>query len=44
MRKIALIYTGGTIGMRQNEHGKLAPMDFESVAERIPALAYFLLR
>ena len=24
--------------MRQNEHGKLAPMDFESVAERIPAL------
>ena len=38
MRKIALIYTGGTIGMRQNEHGKLAPMDFESVAERIPAL------
>ena len=38
MRKIALIYTGGTIGMRQNENGKLAPMDFESVAERIPAL------
>jgi len=24
--------------MRQNEYGKLAPMDFESVAERIPAL------
>ena len=38
MRKIALIYTGGTIGMRQNQRGKLAPMDFESVAEKIPAL------
>ena len=38
MRKIALIYTGGTIGMRQNERGKLAPMDFVSVAEKIPAL------
>ena len=38
MRKIALIYTGGTIGMRQNKQGKLAPMDFESVAEKIPAL------
>ena len=38
MRKIALIYTGGTIGMRQNERGKLAPMDFASVAEKIPAL------
>lgn len=38
MHKIALIYTGGTVGMRQNEYGKLAPMDFESVAERIPAL------
>jgi len=38
MRKIALIYTGGTIGMRQNERGKLAPMDFASVAVKIPAL------
>lgn len=38
MRKIALIYTGGTIGMRQNSQAKLAPMDFESVAEKIPAL------
>jgi len=38
MRKIALIYTGGTIGMRQNQRGKLAPMDFASVAEKIPAL------
>ncbi len=39
MRKIALIYTGGTIGMRQNERGKLAPMDFESAIENIPALS-----
>ena len=38
MRKIALIYTGGTIGMRQNERGKLSSMDFASVAEKIPAL------
>ena len=38
MRKIGLIYTGGTIGMRQNENGKLAPMDFKGVTERVPAL------
>lgn len=38
MRKIGLIYTGGTIGMRQNEHGKLAPMDLESVSDKIPSL------
>lgn len=38
MRKIALIYTGGTIGMRQNESGKLAPMEFDQVNEKIPAL------
>ena len=38
MRKIALIYTGGTIGMCQNEKGKLVPMDFESAVEKIPAL------
>ena len=38
MRKIGLIYTGGTIGMRQNESGKLAPMDLESVSEKIPSL------
>lgn len=38
MRKIALIYTGGTIGMRQNEAGKLSPMNFEGVTDKIPSL------
>ena len=38
MRKICLIYTGGTIGMRQNLSGKLAPVDFEELRKNIPAL------
>ena len=38
MRKIALIYTGGTIGMRQNASGKLTPMDFDGVTEKVPSL------
>ena len=38
MRKICLIYTGGTIGMRQNVNGKLAPVDFEELRKNIPAL------
>src|SRR6056300_483249 len=39
MRKICLIYTGGTIGMRQNPNGKLAPVDFEELRKSIPALS-----
>src|SRR5210317_2320399 len=38
MRKICLIYTGGTIGMRQNPNGKLAPVDFEELRKNIPTL------
>ena len=34
MRKICLIYTGGTIGMRQNPNGKLAPVDFEELRKK----------
>jgi L-asparaginase len=39
MRKICLIYTGGTIGMKQNPNGKLAPVDFDQLRASIPALA-----
>jgi len=39
MRKICLIYTGGTIGMKQNPNGKLAPVDFDQLRVSIPALA-----
>ncbi len=39
MRKICLIYTGGTIGMKQNLNGKLAPVDFDQLRASIPALA-----
>jgi hypothetical protein len=38
MRKICLIYTGGTIGMKQNPNGKLAPVDFDQLRASIPAL------
>jgi L-asparaginase len=38
MRKIALIYTGGTIGMRRNDVGKLTPMEFEAVSDKVPSL------
>jgi L-asparaginase len=38
MRKICLIYTGGTIGMKQNPNGKLAPVDFDQLRASIPSL------
>ncbi|MEY2964149.1 MAG: hypothetical protein RL754_1410 [Bacteroidota bacterium] len=38
MKKIALIYTGGTIGMQRNEQGKLAPVNFDALRQHIPSL------
>jgi len=38
MRKICLIYTGGTIGMKQNPNGKLAPVNFDELRASIPSL------
>ena len=38
MKRIRLIYTGGTIGMQRNEHGNLAPVEFEALLEHIPSL------
>jgi len=38
---ILLIYTGGTMGMVQNETGSLVPFDFELILEHIPSLKTF---
>ncbi len=38
MRKVLLIYTGGTIGMAEDENGSLIPLDFEHLSEQIPEL------
>lgn len=35
---ILIIYTGGTIGMRRNENGTLAPFDFNSIEQEFPAV------
>ena len=36
--KILIIYTGGTIGMRQDENGTLVPFDFNSIEEEFPSV------
>lgn len=38
MKKIALIYTGGTIGMQANAQGQLAPVHFEDLRAMLPAM------
>lgn len=38
MKRIVLIYTGGTIGMKANASGKLAPVNFEELKRFIPEL------
>ncbi len=38
MKKILIIYTGGTIGMHHNQHGALKPFDFGKIAEQVPEL------
>ncbi|CAN5574304.1 asparaginase [soil metagenome] len=38
MKKILIIYTGGTIGMQHNKNGVLSPFDFGKVTEQVPEL------
>jgi L-asparaginase len=38
MTKILIIYTGGTIGMVQNQEGILVPFDFENITSNVPEL------
>ena len=37
-KKILLIYTGGTIGMRRDSAGTLVPFDFNAMSEEIPSI------
>ncbi len=38
MTKILIIYTGGTIGMVQNQNGTLVPFDFTNITSNVPEL------
>ncbi|MFN8154732.1 MAG: type I asparaginase [Bacteroidia bacterium] len=38
MKKILIIYTGGTIGMHHDAKGALKPFDFGKVSEQVPEL------
>lgn len=38
MKKILIIYTGGTIGMHHDSSGALKPFDFGKVSEQVPEL------
>jgi L-asparaginase len=38
MKRILIIYTGGTIGMHHNKQGVLKPFDFGKIAEHVPEL------
>jgi L-asparaginase len=38
MKKILIIYTGGTIGMHKDQTGSLRPFDFGKVTEQVPEL------
>ncbi len=38
MKKILIIYTGGTIGMHKDRSGSLKPFDFGNVTEQVPEL------
>ena len=39
MKKLLLIYTGGTIGMVQDQKGILVPFDFNNITENVPELS-----
>ena len=42
---ILLIYTGGTIGMKQDpQKGALVPFDFSQILDQVPELAKFAIR
>ena len=38
MKKILIIYTGGTIGMHHNTKGALKPFDFGTILKQVPEL------
>src|SRR5215218_9814974 len=38
MKKILIIYTGGTIGMHHDHLGALKPFDFGKITEQVPEL------
>jgi len=38
MKKILIVYTGGTIGMQHDARGTLKPFDFGKVTEQVPEL------
>lgn len=38
MKKILIIYTGGTIGMHHDSKGVLRPFDFDKINEQVPEL------
>ena len=40
---ILLIYTGGTIGMKESAHG-LAPFDFSQILSEVPELQKFTFK
>ena len=39
MKKLLLLYTGGTIGMVQDQKGILVPFDFNNITENVPELS-----
>ena len=39
MKKLLLLYTGGTIGMVQDKKGILVPFDFNNITENVPELS-----
>ncbi len=39
MTRILIIYTGGTIGMIQNQDGLLVPFDFDNITNNVPELS-----
>lgn len=41
---VLLIYTGGTIGMKEDSHGALTPFDFDGLMEFVPELGKFTCR
>jgi L-asparaginase len=41
--KVLLIYTGGTIGMGEDENGRLVPFDFRELLAKAPVLEKFSL-
>lgn len=41
LKRILIIYTGGTIGMVQDESGTYVPFDFDSISDQIPEIERF---